>query len=363
MTATTQKTNLLGRTSAELTQILSDMGMSAFRGKQVFQWLYKYRSRSFNEMTNLSKADRVTLKDHARIQRPVILQQLRAKDGTEKFLYRLEDGHTIEGVLIPETKRQTLCLSTQVGCAMGCRFCITGRSGLVRNLSAAEIVGEVLAAQDHMSPHRALTHLVIMGMGEPLANYDAVVTALKILLDPGGCDFSNRRITLSTSGLVPGLQRLARENIGINLAVSLNAANDATRDRLMPINRRYPLADLLATLRDFPLPGRKRITFEYVLLRGINDSPEDARRMARLLEGIPAKINLIPYNASPGSDFTPPERTEVEAFQEILLRANYTAVIRESRGGDIDAACGQLRERQCSGQSSVIPGESKPNKP
>lgn len=356
------KPNLIGRTSAELTQFLSELGMSAFRGKQVFQWLYKYRSHSFDEMTNLSRTDRATLKGHACIQRPAVLKRLHSKDGTEKFLYRLEDGHTVEGVLIPETKRQTLCVSTQVGCAMGCCFCVTGQSGLVRNLTAAEIVGEVLAAQDHMAP-RNLTHLVVMGMGEPLDNYDAVVTALRILLAPGGCNFSNRKITLSTSGPVPGIQHLAREDLGINLAVSLNAADNATRDRLMPINRQYPLESLLQSLRDFPLPPRRRITFEYVLLKGINDGPEDARSMIRLLEGIPAKINLIPYNTSPGVEFSAPDAVQVEAFQKILLHANYTVMIRESRGGDIAAACGQLRERQCSGQPSVIRGESKPDKP
>ncbi|NOY52219.1 MAG: 23S rRNA (adenine(2503)-C(2))-methyltransferase RlmN [Deltaproteobacteria bacterium] len=356
-----EKPNLIGKPLKELTRNLTGMGMSSFRGRQVFQWIYKYRSTSFDEMTNLSRTDRSLLEKNARITRPTITECLRSADGTEKFLYRLEDGHTVEGVLIPETKRQTLCVSAQVGCAMNCRFCATGRNGLVRNLTAAEIIGEVLSAQDRVQP-RTLTHLVFMGMGEPLANYDAVVTALKILLDPAGCNFSNRKITLSTSGLVPGIRRLGREGLGINLAISLNATTDTTRDHLMPVNRQYPLEPLFESLRDFPLPKRRRITFEYVLLRGINDSSEDARRMIQLLEGIPAKINLIPYNAGTESNFAPPDRESMEDFRGILLRANYTVFIRESRGGEIAAACGQLRERM-SGHQFSIDGEPKQNRP
>jgi 23S rRNA (adenine2503-C2)-methyltransferase len=359
MTPAPHKANLLGKTAEELTQLLSEMGMASFRGRQVFQWLYKYRCGSFPEMTNLAKKDRETLERTARIFKPKILERLQTPDGTEKFLYGMEDGHSVEGVLIPEEKRRTLCISTQVGCAMQCEFCLTGKSGLIRNLTSPEIVGEVLTVQDLLPPDNRITHLVIMGMGEPLANYEAVVRALRIFLDPAGFDFSNRKITLSTCGLVPAIEKLAHERLGINLAVSLNAADDETRNRIMPINRTYPLDLLLRTLHNFPLQRRRRITFEYVLLRGINDSREDALKLTRILRGILCKVNLIPFNPIAGSKFEPPARNEVEAFRDFLLAANYTAMIRESRGGEISAACGQLKEQPCRASLLVNNGQSE----
>jgi len=338
--------NLVGLSSRELAGQVESFGMKPFRWKQVFQWIYKHRAHTFGEMTNLSRKDRKLLDERAQISSPAVSERLVAPDGTEKFLYRMEDGHQVEGVLIPDERRVTLCVSTQVGCRMGCAFCLTGRGGWVRDLTAAEIVGQVLRAWENLPPERSLTHLVFMGMGEPLANYEETVRAIRILLDPAGFDFSNRKITVSTCGLVPAIRKLGAEGLGINLAVSLNAPGNDTRNRIMPINRRYSLEDLLQALRKFPLPGRRRITFEYVLLHGVNDSREDAGRLSKLLRGIPCKINLIPYNPIHGSDLIPPTREEIEEFQKILVRNHYTAILRESRGREISAACGQLKERQ-----------------
>jgi 23S rRNA (adenine2503-C2)-methyltransferase len=342
MTTETDMTDLTGMDRELLCRKLSDFGMKPFRGNQVFQWIHKRMEFSFHNMTDLSMADRGLLAQRARIQVPALSHVESASDGTEKYLFSLEDGHAVEGVLIPEEKRLTLCVSTQVGCAMGCTFCLTGKGGVVRNLKTFEIVGQVYLVQKLLSQDRPLTHLVLMGMGEPLANYENTLRAVRILLDPLGANFSKRKITLSTCGLIPGIQKLASEQTGINLAVSLNASDTSTRTRLMPINRKYPMDDLLRVLRSFPLPVRGRITFEYVLLRGLNDSLEDARRLVTLLSGIRCKINLIPYNPIPDCEFQPPSREQVEKFQNILLSANYTAIIRESRGQEISAACGQL---------------------
>lgn len=343
MTTINDKIDLIGIGREELCRLVSGFGMKPFRGKQIFKWLHKNGEISFDRMTDLSKGDREILHQRARISLPVLADKLCASDGTEKYLYHLTDGQIIEGVLIPDEKRLTLCVSTQVGCAMGCTFCLTGQGGLVRNLTASEIVGQVLPAGKMLQEHRPLTHIVLMGMGEPLANYENTIQAVRILLDPMGTDFSRRKITLSTCGLIPGIQRLAKENIGINLAVSLNASESSSRDRIMPINRTYPLEKLLNVLQDYPLSLRSRITFEYVLIQGINDSPEDAGRLTRILRGIRCKINLIPYNPIQGMSFAPPPRIHVQSFQDILLKNRYTVMIRESRGQEISAACGQLR--------------------
>ena len=347
MITKTEKIDLTGIGRDEICSILSEFGMKPFRGEQIFQWIHKHSEISFERMTNLSKRDREILNQRTQILVPALADRYYASDGTEKFLYRLTDGHTIEGVLIPDEKRLTLCVSTQVGCAMGCTFCLTGQGGLVRNLTASEIVGQILLIR-RMLPDRPLTHIVFMGMGEPLANYENTVQAVRILLDPMGADFSKRKITLSTCGLIPGIQRFAKEKIGINLAVSINASDSSSRDRIMPINRTYPLEDLLKVLRDYPLPVRNRITLEYVLIHGMNDSLEDAKRLTRILRGIRCKINLIPYNPVQGSGFVPPPRSQMQAFQDILLQSRFTVMIRESRGQEISAACGQLRERACS---------------
>ncbi|PIS38060.1 MAG: 23S rRNA (adenine(2503)-C(2))-methyltransferase RlmN [Nitrospirae bacterium CG_4_9_14_3_um_filter_53_35] len=344
-----EKIDLIGIGREELCRMLSDFGMKPFRGKQLFQWIHKNGETSFDRMTDFSKRDREILNQRTRILLPALTEQMHASDGTEKFLYRLADGHTIEGVLIPDRKRLTLCVSTQAGCAMGCAFCLTGQGGLVRHLTASEIVGQVLLVRKILQEKQRLTHIVLMGMGEPLANYENTIQAVRILLDPMGADFSKRKITLSTCGLIPGIKRLAAEKLGIHLAVSLNASDSLSRGRIMPVNRTYPMEELLDVLRNYPLPVRNRITFEYVLIHGINDSLDDATRLTRILRGIRCKINLIPYNPVQGLDFASPPKRRIEAFQDILQQNRYTAVIRESRGREISAACGQLRERERAG--------------
>jgi 23S rRNA (adenine2503-C2)-methyltransferase len=304
-------------------------------------------------MTDIAKAERALLGSRFSVASLDLLRQERSSDGTRKFLFGLEDGHTVESVLIPEEDRQTLCISSQVGCAQACRFCITGGSGFRRNLKAYEIADQVvnvekfLAGGRKYSPEtRSITNIVLMGMGEPLANFDEVLKSLAIITSGKGLGFSTRRVTLSTAGLVPEIVKLGRSGIKVNLAVSLNATTDEVRDRIMPVNKRYPIKELLAACRHFPLEPRRRITFEYVLLRGVNDGEEDALRLTKLLRGIKAKINLIPYNSSPGSEFKRPSDAAVKRFQKILEENDYTAPVRESRGRDIAAACGQLRERE-----------------
>jgi 23S rRNA (adenine2503-C2)-methyltransferase len=292
-------------------------------------------------MTDISKEDRRFLEERCRIGELEILERQKAPDSTEKWLLGLEDGLRVETVLIPEEDHWTQCISTQVGCAMGCGFCRTGGMRLSRQLRAWEIVEQVVAARRSFEGGR-VRNVVLMGMGEPLANYDAVVRAIRILLLAEGLDLSKRRITLSTCGLVPELKLLAEEGLGVSLAVSLNATTDELRSRLMPVNRRYPLGALLSACRELPLPPRGRITFEYVLFGGLNDSPEDARRMVRLLRRIRCKVNLIPHNPFPGSPFSRPEEARVLAFQRILADAGLTAPIRRSHGAEISAACGQL---------------------
>ncbi len=315
-------------------------GQPAFRARQLVKWLYKGVA-DFEAMTDIARPFRAELSEKARISSLTLEQVQEAADGCRKFLFALEDGNLIESVLIPEVGHHTLCLSSQVGCAQGCRFCLTARRGLIRNLKASEIINQILAVRRQLPDHRPLTNLVFMGMGEPLANFTALVRALTMLTAPWGLKFSPRHITVSTAGLAPFIPRLGQE-ARANLTVSLNAADDETRSLIMPINQRYPLAELLAACRSFPLPRHRRITFAYVLLDGINDSPDQARRLARLLRGFRAKINLIPFNRHPRLPYGPPPEARTLEFQDILREANYTAMIRESRGQDISAACGQL---------------------
>ncbi len=327
---------------------LTELGLPAYRAAQILQWIYLHHAQSFSEMTNIAKKDREQLA--ALFSLPSLSERAveRSVDGTRKFLFGLEDGHCIESVLIPDENRLTLCISSQVGCQQACRFCLTGAGGFVRNLQAWEIADQVLSVSRmlRLENEHPITNIVLMGMGEPLANFDEVVKALRVMTAEHGLGISPRRITLSTDGLVPGIDALARSGLRVNLAVSLNASTDEIRDRIMPVNRRYPLRELLATCRRYPLEPRKRITFEYVLLRGVNDSAEDARRVAALLRGIRCKVNLIPFNPFPGSAFERPEEPSIRRFQQILLDHHITAPLRESRGRDISAACGQLRERQ-----------------
>ncbi|MCK9374963.1 MAG: 23S rRNA (adenine(2503)-C(2))-methyltransferase RlmN [Syntrophobacterales bacterium] len=327
-------------TLPELEQLMAAWGQPAFRARQLVKWLYKGVA-DFEAMTDIARPFRAELAEKARISSLTVEQVQEAADGCRKFLFALEDGNLIESVLIPEEGHHTLCLSSQVGCAQGCRFCLTAQRGLIRNLKAVEIINQILAVRRQLPDHRPLTNLVFMGMGEPLANFSALVRALTMITAPWGLKFAPRHITVSTAGLAPFIPRLGLE-ARANLTVSLNAADDDTRNLIMPINQRYPLAELLAACRAFPLPRHRRITFAYVLLDSINDSPDQARRLARLLRGFRAKINLIPFNRHPRLPYGPPPEARTLEFQDILREANYTAMIRESRGQEIGAACGQL---------------------
>lgn len=330
----------------ELVSWFEENGMRSFRADQVMCWLYGRGITSFEEMTDISKAVRGRLSEHFVIRPLETAAVETASDGTRKFLFELADGNRIETVLIPERDHYTLCISTQVGCAMGCRFCMTAKGGLIRSLTRGEIIGQVLACRDHCTGEKRLTNLVLMGMGEPLANYENVIRAIRVITDAEkGLGLSVRRVTLSTAGLAPKLADLAADS-RIRLAISLNATDNKTRDMLMPINRTYPIETLLAACARYPLAPRDRITFEYILLKGVNDSPEDARRLARLLTPIKAKINLIPFNPHENSEFERPDQKTIDAFQSILVDKHFTTIIRWSKGTEIAAACGQLRGKK-----------------
>jgi 23S rRNA (adenine2503-C2)-methyltransferase len=301
---------------------------------------------SFDEMTDISKKIRKLFSDQFSLD-PLRREAVEtSRDGSKKYLFRLNDGNAVESVLIPEKDHYTLCISTQVGCAMGCRFCMTAQSGLIRNLTPGEITGQILGVRKDVPDEKRLSNLVLMGMGEPLANYDNVISAIGIITDnDDGLQFSTRRVTLSTAGLIPKFENLGQAT-KIRLAVSLNAADDETRNFLMPINQKYPLKDLIAACGRYPLAPRDKITFEYILIKGVNDSIKDAQQLAKLLRPVKAKINLIPFNEHPGSDFRRPQETAILAFQDVLANKNYTAIIRYSKGTDISAACGQLSAKQ-----------------
>ncbi len=346
-------TDLRDLTCDDLAAYMERLGLPPARARFVFGWLMRPGIRNFPQMTDIKGEIRESLSRNASMSTltPSVIEQ--SKDGTVKFAFRLEDGEVIECVLIPEKGRHTLCVSSQAGCAMGCRFCLTGSMGFRRNLRPAEIVGQVLAVMEFMigsgvkrTTHRELiNNIVFMGMGEPLANYDNLLTALKILMDERGVEFTERRITISTCGIVPRIRDLGRD-IKVNLAVSLHAADDETRSRIMPVNRNYDMENLLAACRDFPLPGRKVILFEYILIKGINDSPEDARKLTEKLQGIPCRINLLPFNECEALEFRCPDEEDILIFQKILRDAGYRTFIRSSRGADISAACGQLASRE-----------------
>jgi len=325
----------------ELEAVAAAAAQPAYRARQVAQWLYQRQVESFAAMTNLPLELREYLNQHFKLTGLPATVVHDGSDGTRKLLLGLADGQAIESVIIPGAGRTTLCLSSQVGCGLGCDFCATARMGLKRNLAVGEIVGQVIAARRYLESGEQLTNYVFMGMGEPLANYERLVRALKIMTSPWGMGISPRRITVSTVGLVPLIERLLADT-AVNLAVSLHATTDQIRDRLAPINRRYPLAELLAACRKLQL-GRRRITFEYVMLAGVNDSDTDARRLVKLMAPLRAKVNLICFNPFPGVPYRGSSRERLQAFQAQLLRGNLTATIRESRGRDIAAACGQLR--------------------
>jgi 23S rRNA (adenine2503-C2)-methyltransferase len=338
----TEPLDLLSLDERGMVQFVRGLGWPAYRARQVLRWLYRRRQTDIARMSDLSLDDRARLSDCAIISTPRGCRLYTSADGTTKFVFTLSDGLTVESVLIPEDDRLTLCLSTQVGCTLDCGFCLTGTMGLRRNLRVAEILTQVLAAQNHTSEKSPITNLVFMGMGEPLANLDALVDAIRRLTNNvWGFGFSPRRITVSTAGLATRLKEMAP--LGVNLAISLNATTDQMRQRLMPAaNRLHSLRSLLTACRAYPLPSHRRLTFEYVLLEGVNDGLEDARRLILLLRGFRSKVNLIPFNPFPGSLFRSPSNDTVNAFQEVLRRAGLDAFVRKSRGRDVLGACGQL---------------------
>ena len=341
--------NIIGLSREEIGDRFLSLGLQKFRSGQVWHWLYHKGATSFEEMTTLSKKVRAQLGQTFSIKRPTVSEKQTSIDGTIKWLLEFEDGAKAETVFIPEEDRGTLCISSQVGCTLNCSFCHTGTQKLVRNLSSSELVGQILIAFDELSAWpsaqigRPLTNIVLMGMGEPLYNLDNVIKALKIIMDNEGISISKRRITLSTSGIVPEFSRCGLET-DVNLAISLHAVTDDVRDILVPINKKYPIKDLLNACREYPgVSNSRRITFEYVMLKGINDSTSDARALIKLMEGIPAKINLIPFNPWPGSPYECSEKKQIEEFAKIVLKAGYPSPVRTPRGDDILAACGQLK--------------------
>jgi 23S rRNA (adenine2503-C2)-methyltransferase len=341
--------DLIGLSRDELAAEMAAAGAPPFRARQVWHWLYHRGATDFAAMTTLSKEFRATLAERFRVGRPVLALGQNSSDGTRKWLLRFGDGQEAECVHIPEADRGTLCVSSQVGCTLNCRFCHTGTQLLVRNLTAGEIVGQIMLARDQLgewpSPKddRQLTNIVLMGMGEPLYNYDHVGRAVKIAMDGEGLSISRRKITLSTAGVVPMIRRCGEE-LGVNLAISLHATNDALRDELVPLNKKYPIAELLEACRNYPgAHNARRITFEYVMLKGVNDSPAEARELVRLLDGIPAKVNLIPFNPWPDAPYECSSDAAIAAFSDIVFAAGYSAPVRAPRGRDILAACGQLK--------------------
>ncbi len=342
---------LIGLPRDELAALVAPLGVEPFRAKQLWHWMYVRGVTDFNLMTSFSKSLREELAKHFVVQRPAISEAQKSVDGTQKWLLSMNDNQKVEMVHIPSVTKDTgaLCISSQVGCTLTCRFCHTGTQRLVRNLTASEIVGQVMLARDQLgdwtaqSQDRLLNNVVLMGMGEPLYNYEEVSKAIKMMMDPDGISISKRRITLSTSGVVPMMQRCGEE-LGVNLAISLHATNDDLRNHIMPLNRKYPIKDLMEACRTYPgLSNSRRITFEYVMLKGVNDSLADAKALVKLLAGIPSKVNLIPFNAWPGSAFECSDDDVIEAFGDYLNNAGYVSPIRRPRGRDILAACGQLK--------------------
>jgi 23S rRNA (adenine2503-C2)-methyltransferase len=337
--------NLVGMLPSQLEDLAVELGASRYRGRQLATWLYRKGVIDLDGMSDLPKDFRAALARRVRVELPELERATPSQDGSRKLVFRLEDGARVSAVVMPDDGRTTLCLSTQVGCGYACAFCLTGTMGLTRNLTAAEIIGQLLAANTLLAEGERVTHIVFMGMGEPLANYAALVQSLRVLTDAKlGLGYSPRRLTVSTVGLVSGIEKLAREDLKVNLAISLHAASDEVRSRLMPVNRAWNLEALMRAVRAYPLAPRQHVFFEYVMLEGVNDSPEEAQRLVRLLRGVRAKVNLIPFNDWEGSTFRRPPLTRILAFQSILLDAGVTTTVRWSKGEDIGAACGQLKE-------------------
>jgi len=339
-----QRRNLNDMTLAGIEDFITVLGKERYRARQIMKWVHQSAVSSIDDMTNLAKGFRAELKKRAFLSPLSIVEVLSSHDGTKKILFRLNDGATVESVLIAEKNHRTLCISTQVGCSMACAFCLTGQFGFTRDLTPGEIAGQITAVRLFVPGGDMIRNVVMMGMGEPLLNYDNVLTAIDIITSDFGLGISKRRITVSTCGIVPAIECLGRDTC-VNLAVSLNAADDETRSLLMPVNRRYPLRDLLRVCQEYPMPRRRKITFEYILIRDVNDSEQHARRLAVAAKGIHCKFNLIPFNEFPESSYRRPDAEHVRRFQEILAAARYTTTIRPSKGGDILAACGQLSGR------------------
>ncbi|MEC9142225.1 MAG: 23S rRNA (adenine(2503)-C(2))-methyltransferase RlmN [Pseudomonadota bacterium] len=344
-----QRVPLLGLSAAELEQAVVAAGMPKFRARQLWRWVWRHGLTSFEEMSDLGKPVRQTFSEMFSLARPAVTSRMVSSDGTIKWLLRFPDGNEAETVYIPDRDRGTLCVSSQVGCTLTCSFCHTGTQKLVRNLTTGEITGQVMLAMDELGdwpagkPDRRLTNIVLMGMGEPLFNYDNVAKAMRIIMSGEGVGLSKRRITLSTSGVVPEIARCGAE-LGVNLAISLHAVRDELRDELVPINRKYPLAELIEACRNYPgLSNARRITWEYVMLDGVNDSDADCAALLRLIRGIPSKLNLIPFNPWPGSPYECSSEKRIEAFAAKVLKAGYASPVRTPRGRDILAACGQLK--------------------
>ena len=343
------KTNLLGLTKAEIKSLLNKINLPNFRASQIWNWIYRSGTVDFNEMTNISKGLRSLLSQNFNIWRPKISSTHQSQDGTIKWLLKLDDGNEVETVWIPDEERGTLCISSQVGCTLTCKFCHTGTQRLVRNLSSSEIVGQVMLAMDQLkdwpsaSENRLLTSIVLMGMGEPLFNYDNVKKALEIIMDHSGISLSRRRITLSTSGIVPEIKKCG-DDLGVNLAISLHATNDNLRNELVPINKKYDIKQLLDAVRSYArISNSRRVTWEYVMLKGVNDTAQDAKNLVKLIKGIPSKINLIPFNEWPCSPYECSEEDSINNFAKIIMKAGYASPIRTPRGRDVMAACGQLK--------------------
>jgi len=355
------KRNLLGLTQEEITQLVEEMGEKPFRGRQLYHEIHRRRELDFDGMTELSKSFRARLVELFSLSVPRIVQRSEAGDGTVKYLFRLDDDRHVEAVFIPEEERDTLCISSQVGCNIGCSFCMTAMMGLERNLRVEEILGQVLGVVKERGLERGAYSIVFMGMGEPLQNYKNVMRAFRIMVDPLGMSLSHRKITISTSGVLPALKKMRSEEVFPNLAISLNAPTGELRDVLMPLNRRWPLSELLQVCRDFPIEPRRRIMFEYVLLAGVNDSDKDARALVGLFRGMRPKVNLIPYNPNPGLPYKRPSEQRVARFREILVNSGIAVFMRKTRGDDIAAACGQLaylerRAQPDAGSRAGLPG-------
>jgi 23S rRNA (adenine2503-C2)-methyltransferase len=344
--STATKINIKGLELHELEKLMQEWGQQRFRARQLMLWLYHKRATNFDEMTDISKVFRADLIEKAYISQPKLVTKTNsAIDDTVKYLFELQDGNRIESVLMYDQNRVTVCVSTQVGCAQGCAFCATGMMGFVRNLTAAEIIDQLMAIEFDLGGGKKATNVVFMGMGEPLANYEQTMKALRLMIAPEGLMVAARKITVSTSGLVPKIKAFTDEGLKVGLAVSLNATTNEVRNRLMPINKKYPIEEVLDASKEWAIKIGRRVTIEYVLIRGVNDSPDDAHRLCKILHGIPSKLNLIPFNEIEGSNFRSPESEKVEQFRQIVASKYYVAPVRLSKGCDIAAACGQLRTR------------------